>query len=319
VATAKDKTVLKDLPLAKITRDPRLQMREGLKQKAVDRYAELMAEGVELPAAVVVTDGKHNWLVNGWHRDKAAAKAGFGTLLCEVRHGTYRDAWKLALGANGDSGLPRDAKTIAKVMEEAFSDKETRGDSDRVIADLCNLSPITVGRWRKKLAPSSAGEKRKGKDGKVRTVPTKPKGGDGASTVTGVTVETAENKVNGHHPPPKTGPEPPAEPAPAAPPTPPGIPSDATHRKILSLCKQAAETLNELQKSPAGVHLEHQQALVFLRNFRELVDFSKPWNPCPECDGSDHGCKLCGGCGFICYGQRSVLSDQHKAKLGVGA
>lgn len=191
---------LQDLPLDKITRDPRLQMRPGLNQKTVERYSELLSDGVSLPPAVIVTDGKKNWLAHGWHRDAASAKAGLGELHCEVRRGTFRDAWLIALGANQDNGLPRDDATIAKVMKEAFRDEEVRGWTDRRIATACGVSYETVRRWRKKLedaATITPVTVREGADGRKINVSRigKPEtnGHTGGPTVTGLTVTTPEN------------------------------------------------------------------------------------------------------------------------------
>jgi hypothetical protein len=151
VANATKEAKLVELPRASITRDKRLQMRKRLRSETVERYAEVLQDGVTMPAAVVFYDGKKHWLADGWHRDAAAEKAGLGVLYCEVRKGGFRDAWKFALGANGDNGLPRDSDTLEAVMRSALSDEEVRGFTDGRIAILCNVSPVTVGRWRKRL------------------------------------------------------------------------------------------------------------------------------------------------------------------------
>lgn len=96
-----------------------------------------------------------------------------------------------------------------------------------------------------------------------------------------------------------------------------GVPSGATFRRLLQLCKEAKGLLTSLSGSDAGAHLPQQTVELHLRNFREAVKFAQPWKPCPECGGTRPGCKLCKGCGFIAVGHKPLLSDVHKSKLGV--
>ena len=167
---------LEELPLTSITLDKRLQMRPKLNQARVDRYAELIADSVSLPAAIVFDDGKKKWLADGWKRYRACEKAKCETLYCEVRLGTFRDAFLFALGANGEHGESRDAETIDAVMKAVFSDDELRKDSDRKLSVVCNISRTTVAKYRKKFSGKTGGlglppETRRGQDGKEYTVP----------------------------------------------------------------------------------------------------------------------------------------------------
>ena len=166
---------LEELPLTSITLDKRLQMRPKLNQQRVERYSELISEGVSLPAAIVFDDGKKKWLADGWKRYRACEKAKCEVLYCEVRNGTFRDAFLFALGANGEHGESRDAETIDAVMKAVFADDELRKDSDRKLAVVCNVSRATISRYRKKLVPAGGSgeppEKRRGQDGKEYSVP----------------------------------------------------------------------------------------------------------------------------------------------------
>jgi hypothetical protein len=304
--SARSNGKLVEIDINTIEIDGGTQMRAKIDDATVSEYADVLQEGASLPPAVVFFDGTSYWLGDGFHRYHGSRKAGIGTLYCEIRKGTVRDAILYAAGANSEHGLKRTNADKRKAVEALLRDKEWSSKSDSWIASQCRVSHTFVAKLRPAVT-CNVSSQRTGQDG--RTINTENIGGSQNAASEPQWVETDEDRE------PVLSDEDwdAAEAEEAA----SSIPSDEKHKAILSLCTKAKKLLGELYREPAGAHLKNQQAAVHLRNFREVVSFSAPWKPCPECSGSDTGCKLCGGCGFIALGQRNVLSDQHKAKLGV--
>ena len=79
--------------IASITIGIDLQQREDLYHPpTVQRYSELMSEGVEFPPVIVFDDGDKLYLADGFQRVHAALKAGFTEINTEVHKGSQRDA-----------------------------------------------------------------------------------------------------------------------------------------------------------------------------------------------------------------------------------
>src|SRR6516164_4609594 len=90
------------LELSWITRDPELQVRDGLNDDLVGQYAQDMMASVSFPPVVVYWDGELYWLSQGFHRCAAADAAGLTTILAEIRQGTRQEARVDAAGSNRD-------------------------------------------------------------------------------------------------------------------------------------------------------------------------------------------------------------------------
>ena len=155
------------IELSKIRIDGGTQSRVKLHDDWVQDLAEKLLEGKEqLTPAIVYFDGKHNWLADGFHRYHAHKKAGIKTMDCEAVNGTKRDAKIYSWQANHDHGLPRSAEDRRSVVMDALQDIEYCEKSDREIAEVCKVSPMTVGRVRKSMDLEKA-TKRMTKAGRV--------------------------------------------------------------------------------------------------------------------------------------------------------
>jgi len=156
------------MALDKITADPDLQPRAGgLSKAAVSEYAERATEGDEFPPLVVYSDGKADWLSEGFHRYAAYLEAGFADALVVRRRGTREDAKLNALASNRGHGLRRTNADKRKAVEECL--KLRPKWSDRRIADFVGVDHTTVGDIRRSQvgdSPTSDGDTREGKDGK---------------------------------------------------------------------------------------------------------------------------------------------------------
>lgn len=163
--------------------DPKLQMRLDLDEDGIERMAEAYKEGDDFPPIEAVYDDKEKeyYLYDGHRRCKAAALAGYTSLVCILRHGTYRDAQLLAIAANQQHdkvGRSRTRQDKRRAVERLLNDSEWCKWSDSKISEFVGVSHGLVGLVRRELqavhgsaAQASKDQPRQGKDGKIRTMP----------------------------------------------------------------------------------------------------------------------------------------------------
>ena len=130
--------------LDQIRLDGGTQFRDQIDQNKVKEYADCKRDGDEFPPLKCTFDGVNYWLWDGFHRYFADQAVGFKETLIEYKPGTNEDAQDLALGANNDHGLPRNAATKRKQVETALSMERHTSKSDREIAKLCKVSHTLV-------------------------------------------------------------------------------------------------------------------------------------------------------------------------------
>jgi hypothetical protein len=130
--------------LDQIRLDGGTQFRDQIDQNKVKEYADCKRDGDEFPPLKCTFDGVNYWLWDGFHRYFADQAVGFKETLIEYKPGTQEDAQDLALGANNDHGLPRNAATKRKQVETALGMERHAGKSDREIAKLCKVSHTFV-------------------------------------------------------------------------------------------------------------------------------------------------------------------------------
>jgi hypothetical protein len=158
------------LDVTKIRIDEDLQTRAGTDSTTVEDYAGAMAEGQEFPAVIVYFDEKSYWLCDGFHRLAAAKALKKTTVWAEIRRGTRTEAIRAALMANHDHGLRRsnqDKRRCVAIALKHFPDA-----SDRALAELCGVGNQLIGHARGELCDSRSSSRR-GRDGKVRRMPSK--------------------------------------------------------------------------------------------------------------------------------------------------
>lgn len=158
-----------------------LQPRVAVDVETIERYQGLMKVGGskfvvnqrdEPWPEIQVVEGENGelWVVDGFHRSRAAQGAGLAAFQARVWRGSYRSALERSLRANASNGLTRSDDDFERVMKRALADEEWGKFSNRQLSALVGCSHVTVGRWRKRLA--GAGElavqtERKGADGKT--------------------------------------------------------------------------------------------------------------------------------------------------------
>lgn len=157
----------KCLPASELTVE-RLQTRAAMNLEYVADLAERVQDGDEFPPITVVSDGDTLWLTDGSHRLDAALEAG-KEICVAIIPGTRTEAVELACGANRAHGLRRTNADKRHAVELALRELDER--SDRLLADLCGVSPTFVGSVRSEVSTMDTSKpKRTGKDGKRYTV-----------------------------------------------------------------------------------------------------------------------------------------------------
>jgi hypothetical protein len=140
------------IKLTKIRLDGGTQPRKEIDEPLVQHYTEILLEGKDkFPPIDLWFDGKAYWPSDGFHRFHAHKRAGFLDIEAEVNQGTKRDAFLACLRANGKHGKPRTPEERRYVVQLAIEDIELCMRTDTEIAQLCDVSSMTVGRVRKAL------------------------------------------------------------------------------------------------------------------------------------------------------------------------
>ena len=126
------------------------QTRAGLRDKAVEEYAEIIENGVDMDPIVVFDDGRDYYLAAGFHRREAYQRLGRAKVPCVVRKGSRWDAIEFGIRDNlrhrGERLTNADKRhNIEMVLRE----QPTWGDGK--IAELCGATPKTVAKCRSQL------------------------------------------------------------------------------------------------------------------------------------------------------------------------
>ena len=112
------------LSLSQIRCDGGTQSRAAIHQTTVDEYAEDYKNGANFPPITVFYDGEIFWLADGFHREKAALKAGLTEIAAIVKQGTRRDAVLYSVGANAKHGLRRTNADKRRAVMTLLEDEE---------------------------------------------------------------------------------------------------------------------------------------------------------------------------------------------------
>lgn len=161
------------LPLCTIRLDGGTQPRAAINLQTVSDYMNDMASGAEFPPVDVFYDGSTYWLADGFHRIKAAEKAGRDGIACEVHQGTQQDAQWYSFGVNKGNGLRRTNQDKQRAVKAALLHRDGAGLSDGQIAAHVGVSDQMVRNYRRGMEPTPKvlkSAKRKGRDGRTINV-----------------------------------------------------------------------------------------------------------------------------------------------------
>jgi transposase len=158
------------IEISKLHLDGGTQPRVELAEDVIREYAQAMADGAQFPPVVALHDGESYWLADGFHRVKAAARAGLEHILAETIEGTQADAQWHSLSVNKTHGLRRTNADKEKAVLAALAHPKAEGLSNVQIAAHCGVSEATVRAYRKEAESTSQIAKstiRTGKDGRT--------------------------------------------------------------------------------------------------------------------------------------------------------
>ena len=125
--------LIQELEIEEIAIDPAMQQR-GISDDTVALYAEAMQIGDVFPAIELVFDGENYFVFDGFHRVKAAQKAGLKTISANIRQGSRRDAEYLSFSSNARHGLPRPRGSLKRILKKILVDPEWSKEPLRQIA-----------------------------------------------------------------------------------------------------------------------------------------------------------------------------------------
>ncbi len=111
----------KSIPIKDICLNGGTQQRE-VDDDVMKRYSALMADGVKFPAVEIITDGKNNYLTDGFHRYFAALRLNKKYLEANIENGTRRAAIFASFAANKENAFPRQPGTVKGIIEKILKD-----------------------------------------------------------------------------------------------------------------------------------------------------------------------------------------------------
>ena len=145
-------------------------------EETAQGYAEEIKRGAKLPPISLMRLPDGSLLCyDGQHRHRAFQILKRDSIPCDVRDGTRLDALLASAGSNCEHGKSRDADMKKRAVLMLRAQPEWADKSARWIAEAARVSP-TFASETIKLSSGGQLPPSKGKDGKVRKAPKKPKG-----------------------------------------------------------------------------------------------------------------------------------------------
>ena len=141
-------TETQTLKLDQIRIDGGTQPRVSIDEQTVADYADLYANGTNLPPVVVFFDGAAYWLADGFHRYWANRRIDCEYIFADVRQGTQRDAILHSVGANAEHGLRRTNDDKRKAVRTLLDDDKWSTWPQVKIARTCGVTPEYVSRLK---------------------------------------------------------------------------------------------------------------------------------------------------------------------------
>ena len=162
------------IAIAELEMDTRCQARAEIQPDVVNDYAALYKAEAELPPIEVFEVSGKAYVVDGFHRVPAAAKAGRAFLRCvTVGKGTIDEAAWYATGVNQGHGIRRTNADKRRAIRLALESPIGQEQSNRTIAEHVGVHHELVGKVRSEVEANwrkPPVETRVGKDGKRRSV-----------------------------------------------------------------------------------------------------------------------------------------------------
>jgi len=280
----------KSIPIKDICIDGKTQQRP-VDDKVVARYAAMKKDGSTFPPVDIITDGKSNFLIDGFHRYFASIKLGKKYLEANITNGTQRDAIHASFSANKYNAVPRPDGTVKNILLVIWNDDKWNKVSVTDTAKHVGCTRAYVTARFAEFDKEAAGEVKKTKKKKPSASLFKP------STVD---VRRGESKYEMKKPEKKV--------------------LDATGKQVpehlvefferANEFRQPIKQLNDMLKTirkgkEAGdliykfIKIENLTAEI--GNVKRILRFALPYAVCPYCGGDEKNaeCRACDGCGFV--------------------
>lgn len=333
---------VRPLQMADVLIDMRIQVRDdGDNTDHIESLAEAYKAWKEeggscpIPPPVVYFDGKKHILSSGFSRFAGAKKAGLTELDCEVRPGKWADADLYGAEANLDQrALPLRPKAIKRAFVKQLHYKP--GMLHSYYAKLFSVTPQTIGRWIKEVAPELVALKeRLREDGttvKVGGGGSKPKGDDKPAVPkktdsTPVAEDADEPHVVVS---PGTLPETETEPMRKAGEYPPDerfMPHAADAKAMAAAMLSAKRSLEAVRAELRKLFHDPKHVIASRLHYHSTFDgnltamiedlrVNAPTHVCPDCAGTGEvdgqPCRTCDGYGLMSESQQSPLASKWK-------
>lgn len=258
-------------------------------------YSALMKDGVKFPPVCIVTDGKNNFLWDGFHRYFAALRLGKKYIEADVENGTRRDAIYFSFSANKTNAFPRQPGTAKGIVEKILKDENW---SKMTIREIANHVGVTE-RYVKKI---QADLKKQANSYGVNSSPHRPdsKPNNQLSRAKTRSAKRGDSEYEMQVP----------------------------EKKVLdSTCKQVPEhlvkyferaneyrgmikQLNDMLKTVRKGketgdlfyrYIKIENLTAEIGNVKRIFRFALPYAVCGYCGGDENNdeCRACAGCGFV--------------------
>lgn len=289
--------MIKSVPIKDIVTDCKTQHRP-VDDDVMRRYAVLIKEIEQtknkdkFPPVEIITDGKSNFLWDGFHRYFAHLKLGKKYIEANVVNGTHRDAIYLSFSANKTNAFPRQPGTIKGIIEKLLKDEEWSKISQSEIARYVGCTHQFVSKIQAECEKLSCNQLQDRtalsgqKTGKVR-----PKS---------VNVKRGESEYEAKKPEKKvldsTGKQVPEH----------LVKYFERANEYRQMIKQLNDMLKTVREGKEASDLFYRYIKIEnltaqIGNVKRIFRFALPYAICAYCGGDENNaeCRACDGCGFV--------------------
>lgn len=283
---------IKSIPIKDIRLDGGTQHR-SVDDDVMKRYSALMKDGVEFRPVEIITDGKNNFLWDGFHRLTAARKNGKNYIEANIEKGTQRDAIYLSFSANKENAFPRQPGTAKGIVEKILKDAKWSKMSQHDIARHVGCTQPFVSKICSEIKKSASDNQLSDRT---------PKSGQktGLSRSESVNVKRGESKYEAKVPEKKV--------------------LDSKGKQVPEHLVKYFERANEYrqmirelnvmlrtvrQGKEAGDmfyrYIKIENLTAEISHVKNIFRFALPYAVCGYCGGDENNkeCRACDGCGFV--------------------
>ena len=281
----------KDIPLKDICKDGGTQQRP-VDDDVMKRYSALMKDGDKFPAVSIITDGKNNFLTDGFHRYFAHLRLGRKYIEANVVEGSRRDAIFASFSANKKNGFPRQPGTAGRNVEKILKDEEWSKMSPREIANHVGCTERYVFQIQAAIAKGEPlnssvdkpDSKPKKKLSRAKTRKVKRGDSDYEATVPEKKVLDSTGKQVPEH----------------------LVKFFERANEYRQMIKQLNDMLKTVRKGKEAGDLFYkfikiENLTAEIGNVKRIFRFGMPYAVCGYCGGDENNaeCRACAGCGFV--------------------